>query len=125
MSASPFSFLLGEQVQVAPASNRQKATKPKAERKPRTAMAPRPKPEPKAKRYPDAPPNPWGLTNGEAVMLQHIVDGLSQDAIADALCLSKKTVSTMLVRARERMGSVESARAAVMWDRHFRGGIAP
>lgn len=77
----------------------------------------RAKPEPKAKRYPMPPPNPWGVTRGEAAVLRLLTDGLSQTEAAERLCLSFKTVNTLMSRARERMGDVEVARATVLWDR--------
>lgn len=64
--------------------------------------------------------NPWGLSPHQVKVLQTYVNGLNNERVSKELCLSPKTVSTHLTRARESMGNVTTVMACVMWDRFAR-----
>lgn len=64
--------------------------------------------------------NPWDLSPHQVKVLQAYVNGLNNERVSKELCLSPKTVSTHLTRARESMGRVTTVMACLMWDRFTR-----
>jgi DNA-binding NarL/FixJ family response regulator len=91
---------------------------------PRTVPA-KPRPRPAGKRQ--GPPlpliaNPWGLSAGQAAVLQHMVEGRSNEEMAASLGVSKKTIEAHRARALEKIAASNSIRAAILWDRFIREG---
>jgi hypothetical protein len=72
------------------------------------------------RRWPDVK-NPWGLTGAEWASVNAMVasDGLHAD-VAQLLCVSPKTLSTHLMRARQKMHATSLLRMYLMFDRTIR-----
>lgn len=67
--------------------------------------------------------NPWGLSPSQAAVMQHVVEGRSNQEIADAMVITLKTVEKHRALALEKMEAT-STRAAVLWDRFITGRSA-
>ncbi len=68
--------------------------------------------------------NPWKLTPTQCAVLSGLAEGLSNNKVAERLCISFKTTSTHLTRARELMNAENVVHAVVLWDRFARGVAA-
>lgn len=63
-------------------------------------------------------PNPWGLSPQQFACMDLISNEDASDSeLADILCISKKTFSTHLTRARESMGTRSIRAATIRFDR--------
>lgn len=74
---------------------------------------------PKPERFPDVP-NLWDLSSHEFAVVRLQATGMAFTAIAKKLCISPKTVSTYLTRAKVKMGALNTTHAALIFDRHYR-----
>jgi DNA-binding CsgD family transcriptional regulator len=69
--------------------------------------------------------NPWRLTGSEWACLVQLTTGVAHVDAAKAICISPKTLSTHVTRAKEKMGAVSVTHAILMVDRHLRAGAPP
>lgn len=83
------------------------------------------KPGAKNKRQIPKVKNRWNLSPMEFAVLERYAYGLGSSEVAASFALSVKTTNTYLIRAREKMGHVSTARACVMLDRFMREGMPP
>jgi DNA-binding CsgD family transcriptional regulator len=61
--------------------------------------------------------NPWGLTKREAEALRMFIVTGCEKRTADMMGISMKTVSTLVVRAKQRMGVGTRLHALIEFDR--------
>ena len=87
-----------------------KPKEPKAAKGPRSFQDPR---------YPKVE-NPWGLSPAQCKILQLMCEGYQPMEVALRTALSVKTVSTHLLRVREKMDARSGLHAAILWDRAMR-----
>ncbi|AEG94425.1 LuxR C-terminal-related transcriptional regulator [Ramlibacter tataouinensis] len=63
---------------------------------------------------------PWGVTPGQAEILELVTELGSNRAAAQRLGRSVRTIEEQLYRARQRMGARSTLEAVLMWDRQRR-----
>jgi DNA-binding NarL/FixJ family response regulator len=64
--------------------------------------------------------NPWNLAGQQAAALEAPVAGGCEKKAAAILGLTRNTVSTHLLRARQKMGVTTQLQMALLWDRFAR-----
>lgn len=65
--------------------------------------------------------NPWGLDGRHTTLLQHLIEGCSNDEIAKRMGVAVKTAEMYRTQAFEAMGARNCVQAAVMFDRFITG----
>lgn len=63
-------------------------------------------------------PNPWGLSPIQAHCVRAAAQGVALIALGKELCISNKTISSHLTRAREKMGHLSRAQMLHTWLMH-------
>ena len=66
--------------------------------------------------------NPWNLTPPQILVIEALTQFGATKLIAKNLGLSVKAVENYRANIRRRMRVTNMTLAAVMWDRHVRGG---